>query len=227
MSTHDPKKPFCKVCKKQIVPAFLCVCGGAPGSESSDDAKSDLITDGKVNASATTATTSAVQNPALSNNDPHILTFATPALTPHTMMLIIADMLAKQLLTIEDNKILCTLIIKCEPKFLSEQQKLALKEFIKTIKNELDDFKAKHGLSDKDCLVRSETDNQGNIISLSINIPKPTLYAEFINLLTSKNLLPTAKNTLQDKQNVTNTPYKRCTPFDAIAKGPKPNGWIE
>ena len=80
-------------------------------------------------------------------------------------------------------------------------------------------------LTNRDCNSKPpEKDNQGNIISLSINIPNKDLYAEFIKHLESKKLLPST-NVHQEKKDTISESYKRPSPFSDIKKGPKPKGW--
>jgi len=114
---------------------------------------------------------------------------------------------------------------------LSKEELEILREYLNTIKTEFDAFKimlAERGMSVKDFTAVIKDD------VLTINIPNPKLYADFIFELTNKNLLPsphaekqaanrqfiTEQNSvLVDSKNVFNP-----TPFETR---PKPKGWKE
>lgn len=212
-------KRYCMTCKKETLPVRLCVCSGsgsgpaASGGESSEDRME------MKSVSASTGSASDKQS-AKSEVGKSWSDAVKPTLTPkETMIGIIADLLAKKLLTIEDNKGLCTLTIKCDPKLLSESQRKAVKEFVAMVQNELDAFKNKNGLSDKDCFVRMEKDKQGNIVSFAITIPNPTLYDAFIQQLSNKNIVGFNKHQTQNETSAFNrTPFKTK---------PTPPGWKE
>lgn len=224
-------KRYCMRCKKEIFPAFNCACsggggpssGGEGGGGSSSEEKSDM------KSAAPSSTSDGMVEKQTSKNEVNVKSWdgtIKPALTPkETMMLIISDLLSKKLLTIDDNKGLCTLTIKCDPKLLSESQRNAVKEFVKVLQKELDEFRNKNGISDKDCLVKIEKDKQGNIISLSINFPlnKKTLYDAFINHLKNQKLMPISSINQEKKDTVSE--HKRPSPFSDINEGPKPKGW--
>ena len=228
----DKAKPRCSTCGKYTDKKTSPQCfghgggGGSGGGEGSGDSKekNDLKSD--VAAKRMNMPDDLQTIKSLTQSKP-VGVSMQPALTPKEKMLaVITDLLAKKLLTIVDNRGLCTLTIKCDPKLLSGEQRNAVKEFVKAIMKELDDFKNKHGMTDKDCFVKTEKDNEGNILSLTINIPNPKLYAEFINHLESKNLLP-IQNMAQDKKEIVGATHKQPSPFNAIKEGPKPKGWKE
>jgi hypothetical protein len=103
---------------------------------------------------------------------------------------IISELLSKRLLLIDNDRELGTLTIKllCNPKDLSPEQRNELKKFVDTILRELEEFKKENGISNSCKLL--EQDKEGNILSLRIALPTPTLYDAFIQRLASKNLLP-------------------------------------
>lgn len=204
----EAAKQYCRKCKREIFPSFNCGCAGGPpeGGGGSDGGGGEEKADIKSEASSKKSEVSGQQIASPSHKRDGMKLehdVRKPTLTPKaTMLLIIADLLSKKLLTIDDNKGLCTLTIKCDPKLLSDLQRKAVKDFVNEIKKELEDFKDKNKLSDKDCLVKTETDKQGNIISLSINIPNSKLYNKFIDQLMAKDLLPTQSMSSQDTQKI-------------------------
>lgn len=229
----DKAKPRCSTCGKYTdkKTSPQCYGHGGGGSEGpgagGDSAGSEYKKDLKIDVAAQKSDLAALKISKSASSDKPVGKIMQQTLTPKEMMLaIITDLLTKKLLTIEDNKGLCTLTIKCDPKLLSEEQRNAVKEFVKEIKKELEDFKHKNGMPDKDCFVKEERDKDGNVLSLTINIPNPKLYAEFINHLESKNLLP-IQNVAQDRNEITNAAPKQSSPFNAIKEGPKPKGWKE
>src|SRR3990167_4284526 len=199
-------KSFCKTCKMEIYPAFLCGCGGGcPGGGAGGGGDSGANGSDKSELKSTNVTSakdgiSSERPSVIQNNGKDWSKFTTPVLTPReTMLKIIAELLAKKLLTIDDNKALCTLTIKCDPKLLSDLQRAAVKDFVNELKKELEDFKDKNGLTDKDCTMKSATDDNGDIISFSINIPNPKLYNQFIDQLQKNNLIPSQEMSQQEK----------------------------
>ncbi len=218
----DAAKRYCRTCKREIYPSFNCGCagggpsgggggGGGGGGDNSD-------------ASPKQSGMSAQQMPTHTNAGMNLqLDVRRPVLTPKaTMLLIIADLLSKNLLSINDNNGLCTLIIICDPKLLSDLQRNAVNDFANEIKKELEEFKANNKLCDKDCIVKTETDNQGNIISLSINIPDPKLYTKFIDQLMVKELLSnkfiSPQDTQKDNKNAALSKKFNPSPFSTELK---------
>jgi hypothetical protein len=186
-------KSFCRTCKKEIYPAFRCGCGGGGsggGSGGSSDGGSAGNND-KYEAKSTRVTAlSSDKTVAIQNKGKDWSEFTKPVLTPKEKMLqIIAELLEKNLLTIDDYKTLCTLTMKCDPTLLSDLQRTAVKDFVCELKKQLDDFKDKNRLTDKDCIMKPVTDNKGNIISFSINITNTNLYTQFIDQLRQNKLL--------------------------------------
>lgn len=102
---------------------------------------------------------------------------------------IIAEMVEKKLLMIENNPENGSLLIRllCDHKLLSKEQNDALKKFMEEILKELKDFIKSKGIG-ADCHA-IERDKSGNIVLLRIALPTPKLYREFMQQL-ANNLLP-------------------------------------
>lgn len=163
-------KLYCKTCKKERFPAKRCVCsGGGSGGGNSSGGEEKSDTNGLIS-------TESLQT---------VLSELTPETTQRDIM---ADSLAVNALTFEDNIGLCTLTIKADSAILQK------------IINELDEFKVMNGMTDKDCFIKPEKDASGKMIALVITIPDIKLYKQFIEHLQAKNLLPTPPKSLEDSQ---------------------------
>ncbi|OGT37147.1 MAG: hypothetical protein A3F11_08230 [Gammaproteobacteria bacterium RIFCSPHIGHO2_12_FULL_37_14] len=114
------------------------------------------------------------------------------------------------------------LIFRGNPGLTVEEKEL-LKQFLDAIKVEFNEFKLKleeRGGSTKDfTAVLKENE-------LAIQINHPTYYAEFIQQLSRKNLLPDSRAAWHEVKEVEDTRNQtsRLNPFD-ISQGPKPRGW--
>lgn len=111
---------------------------------------------------------------------------------------IIADLIAKGLLLVDSDSMTLSLTIKllCEPNALTEEQREELKKFMEAIIKEFNEFKEENNLSD-DCMQMIQ-DEEGNILSLRINLPTLALYDAFIQRL-ANNLVSTSNLELQEK----------------------------
>ena len=238
MQKADKAKPRCSTCGKYTDKKTSPQCyghggGGSGGPEAGgDSAGSEDKKDLKIDVAAQKSDFSAWKISKSASSDKPVGKFMQQTLTPKEKMLaVIADLLGKGSLTIEDNRGednrgLCTLTIKCDLKALSETQRNAVKEFVEAIKKELDAFKKRNGMSDEDCIVKDKIDEEGTLTIKFPNIKDIKLYAEFINHLESKNLLP-IQNVAQERNEMTNAAPKQSSPFKAIKEGPKPKGWKE
>lgn len=103
---------------------------------------------------------------------------------------VIAYLLSNRMLLIDNNLDLGTLTIRllCDPNLLSIEQKHELRKFVNEILLVLEKFKNENRIAAKCNLV--EQDKDGNILSVRIALPSPTLYEAFILQLSKQNLLP-------------------------------------
>ncbi|MBX3708784.1 MAG: hypothetical protein KIT56_08600 [Gammaproteobacteria bacterium] len=172
--------------------------GGTSGESASKDSGAALgSTSGK--ATDTTAqTTNVITESALKDVNLRLELTEKP-FNPE----IISDLLSKRLLLIDNDRELGTLTIKllCNPKDLSPEQRNEFKKFVDTILKELEEFKKENGISNNCKLL--EQDKEGNILSLRIALPTPTLYDAFIQRLANKNLLPLQNIEQKAKEKVT------------------------
>ena len=198
---------FCKKCHFEIWPEFRCGCGGGGGGSSGSSGGSESSGEDKKEMKGATGSVKSDMPGKPAESTKHEGKdwgrFAAPALTPKSTILgIIADLVARKLLILEDNKGLCTLSIKCDFKLLTELQRDAVKQFIKEIKEELKDFKEKNELKkDKDYFV-TESDKHDDLFILKINIPDPKMNNKFIEQLQSKKLLTTQAMSLHDADKI-------------------------
>jgi hypothetical protein len=114
----------------------------------------------------------------------------------------ISDLLSNNILTIDSNSALgiLTLRLLFNPGLLGLNAGLALKRYLDTLLEELEEFKKQHGIS-ANC-VTYQKDTSGNILSFRIHLPSSTLYDTFISQLMGKSLLPNQVHTPQNR-----TPY--------------------
>jgi hypothetical protein len=221
---------FCRTCKKEIYPAFRCGCGGGgPGGGSSGSSDGGAGSNDKYEAKSSLVTSA---NRDVSSEKPAVMQgkgkdwneFTKPVLTPKEKMLkIIAELLEKNLLTIDEYKTLCTLTMKCDPALLSNLQRAAVKDFVNELKKQLDDFKDKNQLTDKNCIMTPVADNKDNIISFSINITNTNLYTQFIDQLRQNNLLPSQAVGQQEK--LSNNEVRKPFHPTPLSTKLKPNGF--
>lgn len=141
---------------------------------------------------------------------------------------IIASLFAKTL-TIENNRDLGILLIKCNPRFLSDMEKTELEKYISAVIKAFDEFKQENRLQENNCFARIERDAEGNFVSLKIAIANPKLYDAFIDKLQANNLLinPTMLKNIQRTQEPGAENAKRFRSPFSIVDGPKPSGYKE
>lgn len=193
LQDEQATKRFCKICKKEIRPAYRCSCaGGGPGADSSPSADTNEKGASATGSGVTSDTTmSQSGSTKVSASHDGISTTVKPTLTPTvTLRELLANLIKKNLLTFDSNQGLATLTIQCDPKKLTEAERNAVRELTKEILQELEDFKNKNKLSDKDCIVKIEKNENGDISSLKITIPNQKLYNQFISQLKEKGLVP-------------------------------------
>lgn len=191
----DKAKPRCSICgkytDKKTSPQCFGHGGGGGGGGGSSESTSKVEGKGLDNAPTKTTDTAAQASNVMTDQ----MTGLGLGLQPHLSEKpfnpeIISELLSKRLLLIDNDRELGTLTIKllCNPKDLSPEQRNELKKFVDTILKELEEFKKENGIANSCKLL--EQDKEGNILSLRIALPTPTLYDAFIQRLASKNLLP-------------------------------------
>lgn len=190
----DKAKPRCSICGKYTDKKTSPQCfghggggGGSSGGESGDKAGKDDATilsksPSQVDTGNKAETSAIGSNVALTSQ----LELNDIKFNPE----VISELLSKKLLVIDNDreKGILTIKLQCDPNSLSPEQRNELKKFVNAVLNELNEFKKEKGLS-ADCY-KIEKDKDGNILSLRIALPTPTLYDSFIQRLASKNLLP-------------------------------------
>lgn len=208
----ESAKLRCRVCFKEIAPTRRCFGhgGGGGGGDGSGSANSSNESASQVDDNSLSKTDSLVDEA-----EELIAEFSSmegsEGLDSDSLLdeenfdpEIIAELIAKGLLVINNNRESMTLTIKlqCDPNSLSEEQREELKKFIGTIIKEFNAFKEEHQLSD-DCINMIQ-DKGGNLVSLSISLPTLKLYDEFIQRL-ANNLVPAPnpKSPIKDKQKET------------------------
>ena len=192
----DQVKPRCRICGKYTDYKTSPQCfghgggnGGGNGGEDSDEksSKDDAIILAKIVSQADRGN----QVEAIGEIS------RTIALKPQIKLNdkkfnseIISEVLSKKLLVIANDreKGILTFKLFCDVNLLSVEKKNELKKFVNAIQNALNAVKKEKGLSADCCTI--EKDKDGNILSLRITLPTPTLYDIFIQRLASEHLLP-------------------------------------
>lgn len=185
----------CKTCFKEIAPKRLCGGhggGGGGGDSGSASEEKASQSSGTVQCSALSKTNDEMELVSEYSLEGERLILSEQRFNPE----VIAELIAKGLLAIDNNRESMTLTIKllCEPDSLSKEQRQELKKFMQAILQELDDFKKENHISE--ACVSVIHDKEGNILSLSMTLPTLALYDAFIRQL-ANNLLPTLKPDLQ------------------------------
>ena len=85
-------------------------------------------------------------------------------------------------LAMHENKDKFTISMTCDPYFFNT--------FVDIIKNQLEEFKKKNNMEDGKCVLKPVSDKEGNIISLSIELPSKEKYEEFSKQLKEAKLTP-------------------------------------
>jgi len=190
-TAEETMKTRCKSCFKEIAPVRRCGGhgGGGGGSDSGDEASND---DGLEAAADSTFGV----NPTNTMTDELIFGSAdweSMILQPDDLdfdEVILSELLADGLLVINNDpdKGILTFELRCSPNALSQVQRDELKKYFNAIQKELEQFKEENGIADE-CKKISK-DAAGNILSLRITLPTPTLYDAFIQRLADQHLIP-------------------------------------
>ncbi|MGQ3892355.1 hypothetical protein [Legionella sp. CNM-4043-24] len=198
-SADEAAKVRCTTCFKEIAPNRLC-SGHASGG--GDSATSDNASGGKANPGEDKSFTKPGRIVETMDEQPGA--FDSEKLISESSFdpKIIADMIAKGLLLVDNDRESLTLTIKllCEPDILTEEQGEELKKFMEAILTEFNAFKEENDLS-SDC-VEIVQDGKGNIVSLRITIPTLALYDAFTQRL-ANNLVPIPGLKAQEKDEAT------------------------
>jgi hypothetical protein len=220
-------EPKCSICGKFYFKAPSCSGhgGGTSDGAGSDqtDSKETAKETGLSNGSAsTTSHASSIAITTQSDEPRSIIQMDSKRFVPE----IISDLLAKNLLVIDNNKELGILNIKLNfaPKLLSVEQRLALNKYIDMVLKALSEFKKEHGITAK-CYQR-EKDSAGNTMALRITLMTPKVYDAFILRLANQFLLPQPIIQQQGNKKVLYQPginYFQATPFAIKPKGPSTN----
>ncbi|HAU1733638.1 TPA: hypothetical protein JBI89_13455 [Legionella pneumophila] len=217
-SADETAKVRCKVCFKEIAPKRLCSGHGGGGGGGGDSASSDKTSE--ENASQSEDRSLTQPRNIVETTDGLIGEFGSEELDLESSFdpEIIAELIAKGLLLVDNDRASKTLTIKllCEPKELTEEQSEELKKFMEAIIKEFNEFKEENILSD-DCLQLIQ-DEEGNIRSLSITMPTLALYDAFIQRL-ANNLVPILSPKAQEKDEVTK---ERTLAPNPLSMEPKP-----
>ncbi len=207
----EAAKTRCPVCFKEIAPKRLC-SGHGSGAGESDSATADKTSEKKVSPRKENSLTKPQKT--VETTDEWIGEFDSRSLDEKSFdPEIIAELINKGLLLIDNDRELMKLNIKllCEPNSLTEEQKEELKKFIEAIITEFNKFKEENHLS-TDCMQINQ-DEEGNILSLRINMPTLALYDAFIQRL-ANNLAPT----IQEKDEITKNQSIASTPLSMEPK---------
>lgn len=190
-AAQEAVKARCPVCFKEIAPKRLC-SGHGGGSGQGDSATSDKTTEEKANPGGDNSLTKTSK--VVGSADELISEFGAEELDLESNFdpEIIAELIAKGLLLVDSDRESMTLTIKlqCEPCKLTEEQREELKKFMEAIITEFKKFKEENHLS-TDCMQINQEED-GNILSLRINMPTLALYDAFIQRL-ANNLVPTVE----------------------------------
>ncbi|KTD04414.1 hypothetical protein Lgee_0167 [Legionella geestiana] len=200
-SAEDAAKVRCKTCFKEIAPKRLCSGHGSGGGGGASET-SDNASDEKANPAEDKSLTKSGK--VVEKTDEIFAAFDSESLIldSHFDPEIIADLLAKGLLLVDNDRESLTLTIKllCEPDVLTKEQGDELQKFMEAILTEFNAFKEENDLSG-DCLEIIQ-DEKSNIISLRITMPTLALYDAFIQRL-ANNLVPIPGLKSQEKDEIT------------------------
>lgn len=201
-SADEAAKVRCKTCFKEIAPNRLCSGHGSGGGGGGDSATSDNASEGKANPGEDKSFTKPGKIVETTDEQPGA--FDSEKLISESSFdpKIIADLIGKGLLLVDNDRESLTLTIKllCEPDDLTEEEIEELKKFMEAILTEFNAFKEENDLS-RDC-VEIVQDGKGNVVSLRITMPTLALYDAFIQRL-ANNLVPIPGLKAQEKDEVT------------------------
>lgn len=206
----ETAKVRCRTCFKEIAPKRLC-SGHGGGSGSGDSATADTTSEEKTSSGENKPLTKPSK--VVETTDEILGAFDSELdLESSFDPKIIAELIAKGLLLVENDRESMTLTIKllCEPNVLTEEQRKELKKCMEAIIKEFNEFKDENNLSN-DC-VNITQDAEGNILSLRITMPTLALYDAFIQRL-ANNLVPVPSPKAQEREEVTNDQRSDPNPF--------------
>ncbi|HHF7365564.1 TPA: hypothetical protein ACPSKY_000662 [Legionella bozemanae] len=214
-AAEEAAKVRCRVCFKEIAPKRLCPGhGGGSGDSKNDSATSDKTSEKKASHEADDVLTKP--HKGVEAVDDLIDVYDSGALDENSFdAKIIEELIAREQLLVERDRESMTLTIKlvCEPNSLTEEQRKELKKFMEAIIKDFKKFKEENHLSND--YIHITQDEEGNILSLRINMPTLTLYDAFIRRL-ANNLVPTA----HEKDEATKD--QSCTP-NPLSMQPQPS----
>ncbi|HAU0262650.1 TPA: hypothetical protein JBF32_09380 [Legionella pneumophila] len=220
----EAAKQRCKTCFKEIAPKRLCSGHGGGGGGGGDSASSDKTSEGKasqIEDKSLTKPNKVVETDELigeftSMGDSEELDLES-SFDPE----IIAELIAKEILLVENDRESMTLTIQFKPELLTKEQLAKVQpevnKYMNAVAKEFNDFKKEHNLSDE--CINITKDDKGNILSLSIKMPTLALYDAFIQRL-ANNLVPTPSPKAQEKNEVTK---ERNFAPNPLSKEPKPS----
>lgn len=197
-AASESMKTRCKICFREIAPQRHCGGhgggGGGPSSGSGGGGGNDPAASSGISAEKRgpdlTQSISSATSPSISSNEildgmAMIDEDDEQSFNPE----VIADLVEKNLVSIDNDRELETLTIKllCKPEKLTDEQMSEFTKFVNAIVKQLDDFKEENGIS-ANCKI-IERDEKGNILSLRVALPTTKLYDAFIQRL-AVNLLP-------------------------------------
>jgi len=204
----ETMKQRCKICFRETAPTPRCFGHGGPGGggESGSEQKTDRSGD----TGTRTLNSDQIMNTTIQTDQAALQPMSSSDLVAEHSPLnekgfnpeIISDLLSKRILVIDNDseKGILTIKLQCSPSHLSKEQRDELEKYIDVILKQLDAFKKEKGISTQCATI--EEDKNGNIISLRIMLPTPTIYNAFIQMLANENLLPMQNINQRENENV-------------------------
>lgn len=219
----EAAKVRCKTCFKEVAPKRLC-SGHGGGGGGGDSASSDKTSEDKasqIEDKSLTKPNKVVETDELigefaSMGDNEELDLES-SFDPE----IIEELIAKEILLVENDRESMTLTIQFKPELLTKEQLAKVQpevnKYMNAVAKEFNDFKKEHNLSDE--CINLTKDDKGNILSLSIKMPTLALYDAFIQRL-ANNLVPIPGPKAQEKDEVTK---KQSFAPNPLSMEPKPS----
>lgn len=196
-------KRYCRNCKQETLPRNLCVCsGGGSGSPSSGEERKDEQAQmgGVASASAPVSAVSAESASKADNStQPSAAKIENQFDTD-----VIAELIANKVLSIDNNRELGILRIKCNNTLLTPTQQVEAQKFISAIESSLHQFVKEFNVPNDKYSIATKKEEAGNIRSLKITFASLELYERFYHH-SLKGLLPAQ----QQKEALTPTPQER------------------
>ncbi|CDZ78335.1 hypothetical protein BN59_02645 [Legionella massiliensis] len=217
----EAAKVRCKTCFREVAPKRVCSGHGGGGGGGGDSASSDkgsAHTPSQDDDLTKSSKDDEVEDELL--GDFGAIEDSEALNAENFDSDLIADMIAKGLLMVDNDRESMTLTIKllCEPNELTEEQREELEKFLQAIIKEFNEFKEENDLSD-DCIEILQDEN-GKVISLRISMPSLTLYDAFIQRL-ANNLVPTPSPKAQERDTATQERSPSPNPFSMEPKPTK------